>query len=245
VKQEADTRLRLAGERGQASFLAKRFPGCSFYSGSVPRAPRGFTLLELVITITVLSILTLGAVPLVKVTAQRQREQQLRDTLREMRIAIDQFHREAVAAPVTAGAPTAPVPNPPANPTANPLALDPRVRVYISDQTIFTVDNSDRYPPSLEIMVEGVDVLPFATGVMGGRGNLSVNATDVGNPQLAAKKKYYLRAIPVDPITGKPDWEPRSCYQEAGAPSWDRVNVFDVHSNAKGTALNGEKYSDW
>jgi general secretion pathway protein G len=201
----------------------------------------GFTLLELVITVTVLSILTLGAVPLVQVAVRRQKEQQLRDTLREMRIAIDQFHREAVAAPITGGA----VPTGTPNPNSNPVALDPRVRVYISDQTIFTVDNSDRFPPSLEVMVDGVDVMPFATGIMGGRGNMNVNATDVGSAQLTAKKKRYLRTIPIDPITGKAEWEFRSCYQAIDDTSWDNVNVFDVRSKATGTALNGEKYSDW
>ncbi|MDX6611582.1 MAG: ral secretion pathway protein [Blastocatellia bacterium] len=208
------------------------------------RSLAGFTLLELVITVTVLSILTLGAVPLVKVSVQRQKEQQLRDTLREMRIAIDQFHREAVAAPLTAQQPP-PGQNQQANPNQNPQALDPRVRVYISDQTIFTVDNSDRYPPNLEVMVDGVDVMPFASGLMGGRGDLRVNATDVGSAQQTAKKKHYLRSIPIDPITGKAEWEFRSCYQAVDDTSWDNVNVFDVRSKATGTALNGEKYSDW
>src|SRR6185436_20109686 len=56
----------------------------------------GFTLIELVITITVLSILTLGVVPLLKLSVKRQKEQQLRDTLREIRLAIDEFHRDSV-----------------------------------------------------------------------------------------------------------------------------------------------------
>ena len=42
---------------------------------------RGFSLIELVITITVLSILTLGVLPLVKVSVKRQKEQELRDAL--------------------------------------------------------------------------------------------------------------------------------------------------------------------
>ena len=49
---------------------------------------RGFSLIELVITITVLAILTLGTVPLVQVTVQRQKEQELRADLREMREAV-------------------------------------------------------------------------------------------------------------------------------------------------------------
>jgi general secretion pathway protein G len=212
-------------------------------------AVNGFTLLELVITITILTILTLGAVPLARTGVQRQKEQQLRETLREMRIAIDQFHREAIAAPLTPPTTTGQQQqqqNGPPNPLQNPLALDPRVRVYVSDQTIFTVDNSDRYPPTLELLSEGVDVLPFATPqqLLGGQG---LNGSKPLSEQQApvAKKKFYLRAIPIDPITGEASWEPRSCYQSPDDTSWDGINVFDVHSKAKGTALNGEKYSDW
>src|SRR5438045_9587236 len=61
-----------------------------------PRS-HGFSLVELVITVGVMAILTLGVVPLVQVSVKRQKEQQLREALREMREAIDQFHREAVA----------------------------------------------------------------------------------------------------------------------------------------------------
>ena len=54
----------------------------------------GFTLIELVITVAVLAILTLGVIPLMQVSVKRQKEEQLRGALREMREAIDQFHRE-------------------------------------------------------------------------------------------------------------------------------------------------------
>src|SRR6185503_6146432 len=69
------------------------------HSRQVPRlaTANGFSLIELVITVAVLAILTLGVVPLVQVSVKRQKEQQLREALREMREAIDQFHREAVA----------------------------------------------------------------------------------------------------------------------------------------------------
>jgi general secretion pathway protein G len=196
-----------------------------------------------VITITVLTILTLGVIPLMKVSVKRHKEQQLRETLREIRTAIDQFHREALAAPIALPG-TTPNANPNANPNP-PQTLDPRIRVYVSDQTIFTVDNPDRYPPDLETLVKGVDVMPFATGVTGGRGNLNVNATDVGKEQVAAKKKVYLRAIPIDPMSGKAEWDFRSCYDSPDSNSWGGENVFDVHSKSKETALNGEKYSDW
>ena len=210
----------------------------------------GFSLIELVITVTVLAILTLGAVPMVQVSVKRQKEQQLREALRTMREAIDQFHREALAAGQqpqnTAQQEQAPRNTTGQNPTGvNPLA-DPRVRVFVSDQTIFTVDNPDRYPPDLETLVKGVSVLPITIGGLGRRGNLNFTATQAATEESTIPKtKIYLRQIPIDPMTGKAEWDLRSCYDPADATSWGGENVFDVHSKSRGTALNGEKYSDW
>jgi len=64
-------------------------------------------------------------------------------------------------------------------------------------------------------------------------------ATDVGG-QLATKKKVYLRAIPIDPVTGKQEWDLRSCYDGPDVNSWGGENVFDVHSKSKRPRLNGE-----
>jgi|SRR5215207_3287543 len=198
----------------------------------------GFSLIELVITITVLTILTLGVLPLVKVSVKRQKEQELRDTLRQMRTAIDEFHRDTVGMVCTGVALT---PQQQAQQQQN-VFIDPRSKVVISDCTIFGVDNPDHYPPDLETLVSGVNVLP--RGSMGGRGQQGVNATEVGG-ELSTKQKVYLRGLPVDPMTGKADWEFRSCYDPSDAGSWGGENVFDVRSKSKETALNGEKYSDW
>ena len=199
---------------------------------------RGFTLIELVMSITVMTILTLGVIPLMKVSVKRQKEQQLRDALRQMRMAINEFHRDTVGMPtIGIGGGTGRQPLPPA-------VIDPRSRVVISDTTIFGVDNPDRYPPDLETLVNGVNVIPRG-GTAGGVGDPNVIATEVGSSQLSTKKKIYLRAIPVDPMTGEAEWDLRSCYDSADAGSWGGENVFDVRSKSKGTALNGENYSDW
>lgn len=196
----------------------------------------GFTLIELVMTMTIMAILAMGAIPLVKLSVRRQREQQLRETLRSIRSAIDEFHRDTAAMVCTGGVSMTP-------PVGGPVYVDPRSKVVISDCTIFGVDNIDRFPPDLETLVNGVNVTPRA-GLGGGRGDRTVNATEVGS-QLATKKKVYLRAIPIDPVTGKPEWEFRSCYDGPDAGSWGQENVFDVRSKSKETALNGEKYSEW
>jgi general secretion pathway protein G len=57
----------------------------------------GFTFLELVIVTAILMILASTIMPMAQVTAQRQREVELRRALREMRTAIDKF-KDAVDA---------------------------------------------------------------------------------------------------------------------------------------------------
>jgi general secretion pathway protein G len=54
----------------------------------------GVTLLELMITIAIVFVLASVAVPLTKVTGKRTQELELRQKLREMRMAIDEFRKD-------------------------------------------------------------------------------------------------------------------------------------------------------
>lgn len=203
----------------------------------------GFTLIELVVTLVVLSVLALGTIPLMQNAVRRQKEQRLRETLREIRQAVDEFHRDA----------SGPCSTPQSQMTSGGVT-DPRSRVMISDCKVFETDNMDRYPPSLEVLVEGVNVKPRSQTMRGGQGGIGLGASNRSFSDEAKladsdvtdeKKKVYLREMPVDPITGKSDWKIRSCYQEMDAAEWDNINVFDVRSAAEGEALDGTKYSDF
>jgi general secretion pathway protein G len=54
---------------------------------------RGFTLIELVITVAIVGILAMTAMPIIEVTAKRQKETELRAALREIRGGIDAYRR--------------------------------------------------------------------------------------------------------------------------------------------------------
>jgi general secretion pathway protein G len=59
------------------------------------KAESGFTLLELIVATGILVILSTMALPLARLTIQRQRERQLRIDLWEMRDAIDRYKNMA------------------------------------------------------------------------------------------------------------------------------------------------------
>ncbi len=52
----------------------------------------GFTLVELLMTVLILSILSSAALPYAEMTIRRSHENELRAALREVRTAIDNFH---------------------------------------------------------------------------------------------------------------------------------------------------------
>jgi general secretion pathway protein G len=79
--------------------------------------------------------------------------------------------------------------------------------------------DSQGYPPDLQTLVTGVEV--------------------------QGKKLRFLRKIPVDPMTGKPEWGMRSMKDDPDSDSYGGQSVFDVYSKSQGTALDGTKYSKW
>ena len=78
---------------------------------------------------------------------------------------------------------------------------------------------SEGYPPDLDTLVNGVDV--------------------------QGKKMRFLRRIPIDPMTSKPEWGMHSMQDDPDSDSWDGNNVFDVFTKSQDTALDGTNYKDW
>jgi general secretion pathway protein G len=93
----------------------------------------------------------------------------------------------------------------------------------LSDAGMIPIQLSgEGYPPDLETLVKGVTLV----------GKLD-------------KKEKFLRRIPIDPMTSKPEWGMRSYQDEHDSFSWGGQNVYDVFSLSEGRALDGTYYKDW
>lgn len=92
-----------------------------------------------------------------------------------------------------------------------------------ADRNLIRVEvGSEGYPPDLESLVKPIQV---------GAGS--------------DRKVRFLRRIPLDPMTGRAEWNLQSVQDDPDSTSWGGKNVFDVHSKSQGTALDGTKYADW
>jgi general secretion pathway protein G len=151
---------------------------------------RGYTFVELLTVAVILLILASAALPLVKVTMQRQKESDLRRSLREIRTAIDRYKDAADLGAIAS------------------TDLRP---------------GNENYPPTLEVLVEGVTKANDATGT----------------------KLKFLRRVPPDPMTGGTEWGLRSYQDKPDSTTWGGQNVYDVYSKSEGTALDGTMYRDW
>jgi general secretion pathway protein G len=163
---------------------------------------RGFTLIELVVTLALVSVMALVAVPLYEVTAIRVKEAELRTALRQIRTALDAYKDAADTG---------------------------QIKKEASDSG---------FPPSLRVLVEGVDAAQTAT-------NLVTSGTGNG-----PSRYMFLRQIPRDPFTSDPSvppeeqWDTRSYGSPPSDPQPGK-DVYDVMSKSATVGTNGIVYKDW
>jgi len=220
---------------------------------SFPRARRtgvaGMTLLELILTTGILLVLSTAAIPMFRITIQHRKESELRYDLREMRNAIDRYKDDADKNLIRTEVGSQNYP-----PDLQTLVDGVTVGAGgggaggISASALAGASNTTQFgsagTPQLGAGQAG-GTSPFGPGAAGGIPSIG----STGNAGLGMSgtptKVRYLRKIPVDPMTGKPDWGLRSVQDDPDSTSWGGSNVFDVYSQSQATATDGTKYSDW
>lgn len=164
----------------------------------------GVTLLELMVTLTIVMILSSVALPLSRVSSKRAHEIELRQHLRVMRAAIDTFKLEW---------------NRDGDMLVGPLCLKNKL-------TCKDVTSLYGYPKSLDMLL----------GIKLTSEEATIRGTTI---------RRYLRNLPLDPLTGKADWQLR-CYKDApNTSNWCGEDVYDLMTKSEDVALDGTKYRDW
>lgn len=164
----------------------------------------GFTLVEILVAMTILAILASVAMPLSKVSTKRTQEMELRQQLRTIRSAIDSFKLEW---------------NRDGDVLLGPACVKNRL-------VCKEVSGQYGYPKTLETL-------------------LGVKLTGEEATVRGTTMRRYLRSMPIDPLTGKPDWLLR-CYKDQAKPiSWCGEDVYDVMTQSEAVAIDGSKYQDW
>jgi general secretion pathway protein G len=180
--------------------------------------PAGMTLLELIIACGILLVLSSAALPMARVTVKRQREAELRRSLREMRDAIDRYKSDA---------------------DKNLIRTEVGSQNYPPDLDTLVSGVSVSVGGTAQIGVSAA-ALAAASGTAQGGGLSSPTSTT----ELPTKVRY-LRKIPVDPTTGKAEWGLRAIQDDPDSHSWGGHNVFDVYSLSTDQAMDGTNYGDW
>ena len=193
---------------------------------------RGFTLIELVVTLALVGVMAWVAVPLYEVTAIRMKEMELRTALRQIRTALDAYKDAA---------------------DSGKIQKDP---------------GDSGYPPTLKVLVEGVDAAQNS-GSLGSVSSMASSTAKIATPNSGPSNSstsngttsnssssdgpsrlMFLRQIPRDPFTPDPtvppeeQWDTRSYGSPPSDPQPGK-DVYDVMSKSTTVGSNGIAYKDW
>jgi general secretion pathway protein G len=207
--------------------------------------PRGFTLIELVVTLTLVSVLAMVAVPLYEVTVTHAKESELREGLRLIRNALDAYKAAADSGIISKGLADSGFP-------PNLKTLVEGVDTVAAPVTGSSFGTSSFTSNSGAAGTNGGGVnAPSGSGspFSGSSGNSANPAPNASINSIPAHM-VFLRQVPRDPffldqsVAPEQQWNLRAYGAMPGDFS-DGADVYDVSSKSTLTGLNGIAYKDW
>lgn len=196
----------------------------------IPMTIRGFSLIELLISLAILGLLASMAAPLMELTHQRQKEHELRSALQEIRQAIDAYKQAVDEGKIARKA----------DESGYPPNLDVLFRGVEDVSAKTAADRNLAYKNSDN----------SNAGVTDKDSDGAQNVIQNQGDEKKKRKIFFLRRLPRDPfypdtsIPAANSWGKRSYESEYDKPRAGK-DVYDVYSLSPGTALNGTPYSEW
>jgi len=199
------------------------------------RGHGGFTLIELVVTLTLVSVLALVAVPLYEVTVTHSKESELRSALREIRSALDAYKAAADSGVIARGAADSGFP-----PTLKTLVegVD-TIATPVNGAGAGGATTAPLFNPAA-----GGPAPTFGGAAPGGGAGASVT------PDAIPSHMVWLRRVPRDPffedqsVAPELQWNIRA-YAALPGDFSGGADVYDVSSKSEAIGLNGIAYKDW
>jgi general secretion pathway protein G len=190
------------------------------------RRSKGFTLVEITVTLALMAMLAAVIMPITKTVVKREREIELRQNLRLIREALDAYKKLADEKQIEVEEDSEGYP-----PDLETLVEGVEVKAGAAGAAGTTAPGA---------------MSPALGGSAGLGGSPGASSSKSGPAEDSEPKIVkFLRRIPRDPMTDSQDWGLRSYQDESDSQVWGGENVYDVYTRSNATALDGTKYQDW
>jgi len=207
----------------------------SVLQGPRPGSNRGFTLVEMLVTVVIVAVLASAVFPLTHLAHKRNKETQLRNRLEQIRSAIDAYKRAADGGHIIL--------------KSGDSGYPPNLQVLM-DGVVDAKPGPTAGAGSGSGNALGNGSGSEGIGAVRGVASIGGVAGGASDKNASIRRIYFLRHIPRDPmnddatLSASETWGLRSYASSYEEPRVG-VDVFDVYSKSTQRGMNDQPYNTW